>query len=106
MHPHDDRGPVLAVWHHEMNNSPDRRLHEAQSSTRCVVCGSPNCASVSNHGVFKAQLAQSLGEIEIGFDPIVINGRLIGHCLFAVWEEDGEEKGDACFIRAEDADGI
>ena len=41
---------------------------------RCVVCGSSTCLGARQHGVFKAQLAQSLGEVEISFDPILLGG--------------------------------
>ena len=63
-------------------NEPDSESPESVAA-RCIVCGSATCRSVSDHGVFKAQLAESLGEILLSFDPIVMYGKTVGYCFLA-----------------------
>jgi hypothetical protein len=54
-----------------------------KASAVCVVCGSATCRGVDQHGVFKAQLADSCGEIALSFDPIVMYGKVVGYCFLA-----------------------
>lgn len=65
-----------------MNDAPESHKSET-ADARCIVCGSATCRSVSNHGVFKAQLAESLGEILLSFDPIIMYGKTVGYCFLA-----------------------
>lgn len=65
------------------------------------MCGSATCRGVNEHGVFRAQLAQSAGDVALSIDPIIMYGRTVGHYLFAWWVEDGQVVCDATFIAEE-----
>jgi len=57
----------------------------------CIVCGSATCRTVAAHGVFKAQLSESCGEVRLSFDPIIMHGKVVGYCFLATVENGTRE---------------